>query len=93
LRFIVLRTRRERPCRRRTADQRDELAPSHGVPGAENHAAHVEACGVFIRRFLIHVLPTGFHRIRYYGLLASPSRAANVARARELLATPLLPVD
>jgi hypothetical protein len=44
----------------------------------------------FIRRFLIHVLPAGFHRIRYYGLLASPSRAANIARARELLAMPLL---
>jgi len=40
----------------------------------------------FIRRFLIHVLPSGFHRIRHYGLLASGSRRANVARARELLA-------
>jgi len=40
----------------------------------------------FIRRFLIHVLPGGFHRIRHYGLLASASRRANVARARELLA-------
>jgi Putative transposase len=37
----------------------------------------------FIRRFLIHVLPAGFHRIRYYGLLASGQRAENVARARE----------
>jgi hypothetical protein len=40
----------------------------------------------FIRRFLIHVLPHGFHRIRHYGLLASGTRADNVARARELLA-------
>jgi len=40
----------------------------------------------FIRRFLIHVLPSGFHRIRHYGLLASAGRRANVARARELLA-------
>ena len=40
----------------------------------------------FIRRFLIHVLPSGFHRIRHYGLLASGTRADNVARARELLA-------
>jgi hypothetical protein len=32
------------------------------------------------------VLPTGFHRIRHYGLLASGSRAANIARARQLLA-------
>src|SRR5450432_2641199 len=42
----------------------------------------------FIRRFLMHVLPGGFHRIRHYGLLASGSRAANIARARELLAVP-----
>ena len=42
----------------------------------------------FIRRFLIHVLPRGFHRIRHYGLLASGRRAANIAQARELLAVP-----
>ncbi len=42
----------------------------------------------FIRRFLIHVLPSGFHRIRHYGLLANTSRADNIARARELLAVP-----
>ena len=39
----------------------------------------------FIRRFLIHVLPKGFHRIRHYGLFANGNRAANIARARELL--------
>ena len=43
----------------------------------------------FIRRFLIHVLPKGFHRIRHYGLLASANRAANIAHARELLAMPV----
>src|SRR5262245_55128495 len=43
----------------------------------------------FIRRFLLHVLPKGFHRIRRYGLFASGNRTANIARARELLgATP-----
>ena len=42
----------------------------------------------FIRRFLMHVLPAGFHRIRHYGLLASGHRAVNIARARELLAVP-----
>jgi hypothetical protein len=42
----------------------------------------------FIRRFLIHVLPRGFRRIRHYGLLANGNRAANIARARELLALP-----
>jgi len=45
----------------------------------------------FIRRFLMHVLPKGFHRIRHYGLLASANRAANIARARELLAVPASP--
>jgi hypothetical protein len=40
----------------------------------------------FLRRFLLHVLPTHFTRIRYYGLLASRSRAKNIARCRELLA-------
>jgi hypothetical protein len=40
----------------------------------------------FIRRFLMHVLPKGLHRIRHYGLLARPSCADNIARARELLA-------
>jgi predicted Zn-ribbon and HTH transcriptional regulator len=44
------------------------------------------ATGEFIRRFLIHVLPHGFHRIRHYGLFASGTRADNIARARELLA-------
>ncbi|KWT72984.1 Mobile element protein [Hyphomicrobium sulfonivorans] len=39
----------------------------------------------FIRRFLLHVLPKGFHRIRHYGLLASGVKAANLARMRALL--------
>ncbi len=42
----------------------------------------------FIRRFLIHVLPRGFHRIRHYGLFANGGRAENLARARQLLAMP-----
>ena len=41
--------------------------------------------GEFIRKFLIHVLPQGFHRIRHYGLFASGTRADNIARARRLL--------
>jgi hypothetical protein len=44
------------------------------------------AAGEFIRRFLLHVLPNGFHRIRHYGFLASPGRAATVNRLRELIA-------
>ena len=39
----------------------------------------------FIRRFLIHVLPSGFHRIRHYGLLANSRREENLKRARQLL--------
>jgi hypothetical protein len=45
----------------------------------------------FIRRFLSHVLPKGLHRIRHYGLFANGNRAANIARARELLAVPSRP--
>jgi Putative transposase/Transposase zinc-binding domain len=47
----------------------------------------------FIRRFLLHVLPKGFHRIRHYGLLASASCKANIARARQLMAAPMAEVD
>ena len=39
----------------------------------------------FIRRFLLHVLPDGFHRIRHYGLFANTARAENAAKARALL--------
>jgi hypothetical protein len=42
----------------------------------------------FIRRFLIHVLPGGFHRIRHYGLFANANRADNLALARQLLGVP-----
>ena len=41
--------------------------------------------GEFIRRFLIHVLPRGFHRIRHYGLFANAKRVSNLERARALL--------
>jgi hypothetical protein len=44
--------------------------------------------GEFMRRFLLHVLPGGFHRIRHYGLLANAYRKANLARARALLHAP-----
>jgi hypothetical protein len=43
------------------------------------------AADEFIRRFMLHILPKGFHRIRHYGLFASTARAANIARLRELL--------
>ena len=46
------------------------------------------AAGEFMRRFLLHVLPRGFHRIRHYGLIANAGRRVNLARARELLNMP-----
>ncbi len=42
----------------------------------------------FIRRFLLHVLPQGFHRIRHYGLFANAARVENLDRARRLLRVP-----
>ena len=47
----------------------------------------------FIRRFLIHVLPAGFHRIRHYGLFANGQRREAIARARQLLDAPKRPVS
>ena len=56
--------------------------------GHERQKVMTLTTGEFIRRFLIHVLPHGFHRIRHHGLFASGTRADNIARARELLAVP-----
>ncbi len=47
----------------------------------------------FIRRFLIHVLPDRFHRIRHYGLLASARRKTNIAKVRTLLGTETVKQD
>jgi hypothetical protein len=56
--------------------------------GAARYQTMTLAPAEFIRRFLLHVLPKGFHRLRHYGLLASASRKANLARIRDLLAVP-----
>jgi hypothetical protein len=56
--------------------------------GRERQKIMTLATGEFIRRFLIHVLPRGFHRIRHYGLLASGTRTGNIAQARRLLDVP-----
>ena len=53
--------------------------------GAPWQKAMTLAADDFIRRFLVHVLPRGFHRIRHYGLFASATRAAAIARIRGLL--------
>lgn len=53
--------------------------------GADRQQVMTLAAAEFIRRFLLHVLPKGFHRIRHYGLLAGSARKASLALARELL--------
>ena len=58
------------------------------IDGRDRYKVMTLATDEFIRRFLIHVLPSGFHRIRHYGLFASTTRADNIALARELLAVP-----
>ncbi len=63
------------------------------IEGPGRYKTMTLATDEFIRRFLIHVLPKGFHRIRHYGLLASGNRAANIAHARKLLAVPPRPKE
>ena len=62
--------------------KRDNAARTLTLPGVE-----------FLRRFLLHVLPKGFTRIRYYGFLANRSRKANLAHVRDLLDAPAPAVD
>lgn len=54
-------------------------------PGRARHTTMILDVAEFIRRFLLHVLPKGFHRIRHYGLLATGTRVEAIERARELL--------
>ncbi|MBV8701477.1 MAG: transposase, partial [Bradyrhizobium sp.] len=56
------------------------------IEGRDRYKQMTLATDEFIRRFLIHVLPKGLHRIRHYGLFARGACADNIARARELLA-------
>jgi hypothetical protein len=83
--------------KRVSPDRRDSASPRHcrqlkrkdyRIEGRERFKVMTLAINEFIRRFLIHVLPDGFHRIRYYGLFANGSRADNITKARELLAVP-----
>ena len=53
--------------------------------GATRHKTMTLEPEEFMRRFLLHVLPSGFHRIRHYGLIANNARKENLAHARELL--------
>jgi hypothetical protein len=58
------------------------------IEGPERYKTMTLEPGEFIRRFLMHVLPKGFHRIRHYGLLTNGgvTRAEKLARARQLIA-------
>ncbi len=55
------------------------------LKGAGRHTTMTLATSEFIRRFLIHVLPRGQHRIRHYGFYGNGNRAANISRIRRLL--------
>ena len=59
-----------------------------GAKGKTRHKTMTLGADEFMRRFLLHVLPGGFHRIRHYGLLANGSRKANLVLARTLLGQP-----
>jgi len=58
------------------------------VNGRTRNKTMTLAADEFVRRFLLHVLPAGFHRIRHYGLLSNPSRRDNLMTIRELLRVP-----
>ena len=58
---------------------------NYRVDGRARYTTMTLNIGEFIRRFLIHVLPKGFHRIRHYGFLAGPTKAASLATARQSL--------
>jgi Putative transposase/Transposase zinc-binding domain len=61
---------------------------NYRAEGPARYTTMTLATSEFIRRFLIHVLPQGFHRIRHYGLFAGTAKAECIATARELLGTP-----
>ena len=95
---ICRATRTASPISKPPADlAHDESGVTFRYKDYRRDGADVERYGTmtlttdeFIRRFLLHVLPKGFHRIRHYGLLASGGRKDNLARARapHLLAVP-----
>ena len=63
------------------------------LQGRERYGVMTLDTHEFIRRFLMHVLPSGFHRIRYHGFLTCQTRAKNIERIRQPLAVPLIPLD
>ena len=61
------------------------------IEGPGRYTTMTLQAGEFIRRFLLHVLPKGFHRIRHYGLLAGAAKAEMIAKARDMLAAAVNP--
>jgi predicted Zn-ribbon and HTH transcriptional regulator len=70
---------------RANADSVTFKVKDYRIEGPGRHKIMTLAVHEFIRRFLIHVLPKGLHRIRHYGLFANGGRADNIARIREIL--------
>jgi hypothetical protein len=70
----------ERGVTFRWKDYRDKSNPDR-----PKHKTMTLTAGEFVRRFLLHVLPAGFHRIRHFGLIANNGRKEKLALARELL--------
>jgi len=61
------------------------------LKGRTRYKTMTVSAAEFMRRFLLHVLPAGFHRIRHYGLLANAGRVKNLALVRHLLKVPASP--
>ena len=89
--FVTLYPPRRHRQRRLIAFDRTGVTSrwkDYRADGRDRQKVMTLATAEFIRRFLIHVLPQGFHRIRHYGLFGSSTRADNTARARRLLDVP-----
>jgi hypothetical protein len=73
-----------------TADEKGVTfkVKDYRIEGPGRYKTMTLATSEFIRRFLMHVLPHGLHRIRHYGFFANGGRVKNIAKARQLLAVP-----
>src|SRR5216683_2413547 len=93
LRYLSRYTHRIAISNRRlvSADENGVTFKDYRIEGPARYKMMTLATDEFIRRFLIHVLTKGFHRIRHYGLLANGNRSENIAHARQLLAAPARP--
>jgi hypothetical protein len=89
LRYLSRYTHRVANSNRRLVSADDKNVSFGGkdyrIDGPDRWKTMTLAAHEFIRRFLMHILPRGFHRIRHYRLFANTHRVANIARARELL--------